>query len=121
MVTKAHRRKLDRARQKRYTRTPKGFLVRLYRNMKSRVEGINAERAHLYMGLPIIDKEEFYTWALNHPEFIKLFDTWVKKRYNRKYTPSVDRVDPTLGYTFDNMEWVTASENSRRATLRRSK
>lgn len=102
---------------KKYEKTPKGFLMRLYRNMKSRIEGIQWMKAHLYQGKELLSKEEFYTWAESRPEFYTLFKEYQGSQYDRKLCPSVDRVDSSKGYTPANMEWVTHSENSRRGSV----
>lgn len=101
---------------KRYEKTPKGFLMRLYRNMLSRISGVQKAKYHLYEGKELLNKNIFYTWAINHPDFLKLYSAYIAHNYNRKLAPSVDRVDPSLGYNLLNMEWVTMSENSRRGT-----
>lgn len=101
----------------KYEKTMNGFLMRLYRNMKSRVTGVQRLKFHLYAGCELVSKEEFYSWAKESEEFLKLFSDWVMSNYDRKLTPSVDRVDSTYGYRLDNMEWVTHSENSRRGAL----
>lgn len=101
---------------RRYEKTPKGFLMRMYRNMQSRVTGVQPKKAHLYKGKYLLSRQEFYDWAIPDIEFHKLFGKWVKSNYDRKLTPTVDRVDSSNGYTLSNMEWVTHSENSRRSS-----
>ena len=105
----------------KYEKTINGFLVRKYRNMKSRVNGVQKLKFHLYYGLELLDKELFYSWSKESKTFNNLFENWIKNNYERKMCPSVDRVNPLLGYTLDNMEWVTMSENSRRGSLNRSR
>jgi len=117
-------RQLERQRQRRaetnnavtkkYERTKKGKLMRLYRNMQSRVSGVQKAKHHLYEGKSLLSKDEFYDWALGCERFHQLFEEWKSSGYDRKLTPSVDRIDPSKGYEVGNMEWVTHSENSRR-------
>lgn len=102
---------------KKYEKTKNGFLMRLYRNMESRVTGIQKRHFHLYAGKELIDRNEFYIWAHNSPEFHRLFAEWEASGHPRVLCPSVDRIDPMRGYNVDNMEWVTMSENSRRGAL----
>lgn len=110
-----YRRRNGNAVTRRYEKTKRGFLMRLYRNMQSRITGIQRQKFHLYAGKPLaVTRDEFYEWAFTHPSFHELFAAWEVSGYARQYTPSVDRVDPDRGYEFDNMEWVTHSENSRR-------
>lgn len=113
------RKRQGNAVTKKYERTKRGKLMRIYRNMKSRINGIQKKKAHLYAGKSLLGKNEFYEWSLNSKEFHELFDEWVKSGYSRKLAPSVDRIDSSIGYKLGNMEWVTHSENSRRGNLAR--
>jgi hypothetical protein len=105
----------------RYEKTIDGFLMREYRNMQSRVTGVQKKKAHLYLGKELLPRDAFYEWALCNPNFMYLFIMWEDGGYNRKLTPTVDRIDSSGGYTLDNMEWVTHSENSRRGSVSRNK
>jgi hypothetical protein len=102
---------------KKYEKSPNGFLMRLYRNMQSRVMGIQKQKYHLYKGKYLLPREEFKEWALNSPKFWIMFDIWEWKKYDRKLTPTVNRIDPTKGYEATNMEWLTHSENSRLGSI----
>lgn len=102
---------------KSYEKTVNGFLMRMYRNMQSRITGVQKHKAHLYLGKELLSRESFYTWAKNNESFYKLWDVYVATGYERKLAPTVDRIDSSKGYLLDNMEWVTHSENSRRGTL----
>lgn len=99
---------------KKYEKTKKGFLMRVYRNMQSRINGNQKIKFHLYEGKSLLDKEDFYKWALNNQTFHKLFAVWEESYYDRHLTPTVDRINSSKGYELDNMEWITHSENSRR-------
>ena len=103
-----------------YERTKKGKLVRTYRNMLSRVKGILKKKAHLYEGLEILNKGSFYEWSLNDDAFNRLFDDWVKSDYDLKLSPSIDRKDHLIGYTLNNMRWVTFSFNSLNTSCRKN-
>ena len=87
--------------------------MRMYRNMKSRVEGVQWRKAHLYEGLELMPKKEFYELALNDPYFNDLFEEYENSGYDRKLAPTPDRVDSGRGYTSDNIDFVTHSVNSR--------
>jgi hypothetical protein len=105
---------------KKYEKTKNGFLMRMYRNMKSRVTGVQKDKFHLYACCSILPKEEFYSWAKDSELFHKLFKEYEDSGYERKLAPSVDRVDSFYGYELWNMEWVTHSENSRRGSLNKA-
>ena len=101
----------------KYEKTMNGFLMRKYRNMQSRVCGIQKLKAHLYKGLPLLDRKLFYDWAKSDDIFLNLFNDWKNSGYVRKICPTVDRMDSSKGYELDNMEWIIHSENSRRGSL----
>lgn len=101
-----------------YEKTPSGFLVRKYRNMLSRVSGVQKKKHHLYKDLDILPKDEFYSWAMSNDIFWNMFKVWEKNNYKRGLCPTVDRIDPTKGYILENMQWLTHSENS--AKIRRN-
>lgn len=107
-----HRRLNGNVETRAYEKTPNGFLMRAYCNMQSRVTGVQKKKAHLYLGLPILPREEFYSWSKDNSDFWRLYRQWVKSNYQRTLTPSVNRVDPDKGYTLDNIEWLTHSVNS---------
>lgn len=105
----------------KYEKTINGFLVRKHRNMMSRVTGIQKAKYHLYQGLDLLDRQEFYRWSKTSKTFLKLFEDWSKSNYDRKLCPSVDRINSKEGYHLSNMEWITHSENSRRGNISRFK
>jgi hypothetical protein len=101
----------------KYEKTKQGFLMRLYRNMLSRITGVQKKKHHLYQNKSLLEKIDFYNWAINNIDFHILFQNWENNNYDRKLTPSVDRIDSDKGYSLDNIEWVTHSENSRRGAI----
>jgi hypothetical protein len=105
----------------RYEKTKNGFLMRLYRNMQSRTSGIQKQKFHLYRGCELLPRDEFYEWSKSSEAFHELFRVWESSGYERKLTPSVDRKDSDFGYSINNMEWVTHSENSRRGASSRKR
>lgn len=109
------------AHTKKYEKTKSGFLMRLYRNMKSRITGVQKGKHHLYAGKELMDRDEFYSWAKASHEFHRLFADWEDSEYDRKLTPSVDRIDSSCGYSIENIEWVTHSENSRRGSVSKAR
>ena len=106
------RAKEGNATTKKYERTMGGKLMRSYRNMLSRTSGIQWKKNHLYGGKELLEKQEFYNFSYNDPDFNKLFDQWVDSDYQRKLSPSIDRIDASKGYFIGNIRWLTHSENS---------
>lgn len=116
---RAYRQRIKNKCTNKYEKTIKGFLMRKYRNMLSRVEGVQGHKAHLYKGKSILTKDEFYNWAASSFAFIELWNAYVDSNYDRKLCPTVDRINSQFGYDLENMEWITHSENSRRGALNR--
>jgi len=114
-----HRKLTGNKDTKKYEKTYKGKLMRTYRNMYTRISGMIDKSSHLYEGLPLLTKKDFYEWALSSDEYKNLFDAWVLSGYKLKLSPSIDRVDSSLGYTLSNMRWVTQSKNSRLGGLKK--
>jgi hypothetical protein len=114
------RRKLNgNADTKKYEKTQPGYLMRMYRNMKSRISGVQKKKAHLYQGKELLPKDEFYEWAECSPMFMVLWNKYVSSGYQQKLAPTVDRVDSTQGYILENMQWVSHSVNSKRGSISR--
>lgn len=103
----------NNASTKKYERTKKGKLMRTYRNMMNRTKGIIHKGVHLYKELDLLSREDFYNFSLNDNEFNRIYDEWVKSEYDRKLSPSIDRIDTTKGYVIGNIRWLTHSENSK--------
>jgi hypothetical protein len=110
-ATMKHRIETKNKSTHKYEKTKKGFLMRLYRNMKSRITGVQSKKHHLYKGKSLLEKNDFYSWALKSKDFHELFDIWEKSKYEQTLTPSVDRILFNKGYELENMRWVTFSEN----------
>lgn len=110
---KEYRKRNNNLSTKIYEKTKRGYLVRTYRNMLSRVNGVLKSKSHLYEGLSILDKEDFYRWSEADESFNNLFAAWEESGYDTKLSPSIDRINPKDGYSLDNMRWLTHGENSR--------
>jgi hypothetical protein len=120
-ITRMYRFKNNNIYTRRYEKTKKGFLVRMYRNMTSRVKGVQKDYIHIYQGLDILPKEQFYEFALNNSEFHRLFKEWEDALYERRLCPSIDRIDTKFGYTLGNIQFLTMSENSSKTSRRKYK
>ena len=100
-----------------WRRTFEGHVKMRYTAMRQRVRG-NTGRTEVYKGLPIMAREEFYTWALNDATYAVLHANWVKSGYERLLTPTINRLDNKsvgeggLGYTQANVEWLPLIENT---------
>ena len=116
-IQKIYRKRTNNISTIKYEKTKNGFLMRLYRNMQSRVTGVQKVKHHLYCGKSLLDRNSFYEWALNSPIFHEYFNIWELSNYERRLTPSVDRINSLIGYDVENMEWVQFHENCRRGAI----
>lgn len=114
-----YRKRTGNISTKRYEKTINGFLMRTYRNMQSRVTGVQKKKAHLYVGKTLLPRQDFYDWSKHDFTFQTLFAIWESNEYARKLTPSINRIDSSKGYELGNIEWLTHSENSRLGAINR--
>lgn len=90
------------------------FLLKLHTNIKHRVNNPSdpKKRKH-YKGLYLMCKYVFMQYETD-PTFVSLYETWIESGKQRRLVPTLDRLNPNLGYSLDNVEWVTLSVNSKR-------
>lgn len=95
--------------------------MRAYRNMQSRITGVQSVKHYLYAGKELMAREEFYSWSLANPDFNRLFDEWTAAGWPRTTCPSIDRIKSEFGYFVGNVRWVTFSENCRNTSRLKSR
>lgn len=101
----------EKIRQKAYYKTPRGLLTRIYGSQRTS----SKQRGHPY---PDYTKEELFHWMLNQG-LMGLHTNWVSSGYQKELSPSVDRKDSTLPYTFENIRLVTWGTNNTAAYTER--
>jgi len=87
-----------------------------YSSMKSRVDG-RGSRKYNVRGRDMCTKEDFFSWCKkieNLNNFRKLHKKWKQKDFDNIFAPSIDRINNNLGYTIDNIRWITKGENSKK-------
>lgn len=94
-------------RNKEYWRTPPGRISQIFavQTVSSR------QRNH---AAPTYTRAELLTWAYQNG-LQMLWETWRLSDYQKELIPSVDRQDPTKGYSIGNIRLVTWSENNDKA------
>jgi len=116
-LTKEAKNKALSDNSKKYLKTRFGKVVMTYNNMNRRVRGY--VKKHIYEDLDLLDRETFYLFSKESEDYNYLFDKWVESDYDRKLSPSIDRIDSKQGYVIGNIRWITHSENSRLGALSR--
>jgi len=86
-----------------YDRGLQGLIGRL----KSTSRASSKERGH---PLPTYTAEELMEWALGEG-LLKLHEAWKNSGYETELRPSIDRLDASKYYDFDNMKLTTWKEN----------
>lgn len=63
---------------------------------------------------PQYTSSQFREWVLSNPQYEVLYTKYKDSGYDKNLVPSVDRIDPKLPYTFDNIELVSFADNMKR-------
>ena len=90
-----------------YRKSIEGIITQTYSHQK----GCSINRGHLP---PTYTRAELKGWLLAQPHFIPLYNAWVESDYVKNLKPSVDRINDSIGYTFENIQLVTFGENTRK-------
>ena len=116
-LTKEDKNKSLAENNSKYWKTRNGKLMMTYNNMNRRVRGY--VKSHIYKDLELLSREDFYNFSLCGEVYHKLYEDWVNSEYDRKLSPSIDRIDSSKGYVLGNIQWITHSENSRLGSISR--
>lgn len=84
-----------------------------YAHMVARHEGRASTHSQSY-GKGICTKEEFMLWCKDFENlnvFLTIYFEWARNGFKRWDSPSIDRIDPKIGYTLDNIQWLSFSDN----------
>jgi len=90
---------------RRFRKTKRGVVTNLFHKMKSR-------------NLVEFDLEWLHEFS-DCKKFNRLFNEWVKSSYKKEFKPSIDRILNGKGYTKDNVQWLTWSENRYKQIMER--
>lgn len=106
-------RKIDK---KRYRTNPDRYLKHKYYMMRRRCTHLTKSHES-YFGRDCLSMDEWTAFCLETKEiFLCLFHQWQDGGFQRKESPSIDRIDNSKGYIMGNLQWITQSQNSRKHT-----
>lgn len=94
--------------RRRYRKTPTGYLNNLYHGMNER------NKANGFGKLPFTAKE-FSDKYSKHYDYLKLFEEYKNKDFKKDYAPSIDRINPKLGYFYENMQFISWKDNKEKS------
>jgi hypothetical protein len=98
----------QKQRWEKYNKTRLGVISRIYRGQCS----TSKRRCH---SQPSYSFDDLKLYLLANASFNKLYETWVIMDYNKWFKPSLDRVNDSKGYSFDNIQLMTWRENHLKA------
>ena len=90
-----------------YIDTKDGYIHMMFSNMLG--------RAKKYKRTVDMDYEWFKSFVIFKTPFWAIYFRWKDEGRRRKYAPSLDRIDNDRGYLKDNIQVISASENSKKA------
>jgi hypothetical protein len=91
---------------------PDFYLRTRYTEIKQRCTNPNNTAAEHYNGLDFCTKEEFLDKFSEDSTFLRLYRRWQDSGFLATLCPSIDRKDVTKGYSIDNIEFITHSNNA---------
>lgn len=91
-----------------------GRVRRIYRMQKRN----SKQRGH---PMPNYTVEDLIEWCVKQPKFHQLHSVWEGVNYNKKLTPTCDRIDDYKPYTLDNLQLMTWWDNKVKGEADRKK
>jgi len=88
--------------------------LRIYSNQVTHSKTRNHPR-------PNYTAKELKQWLIQQPNFASLYETYKTSGFKKYLVPSIDRLDPSKPYTFDNIQLVTWQENMKRNAIVRGR
>lgn len=91
-------------RERDYRRTKRGLIKSIYKRQRH----ASSKRGHPQ---PSYTFDELYEWLSQDFIFNLLYDNWCNTVYEKDMIPSIDRMDDSKPYTFENIQVMTWAEN----------
>jgi len=95
-----------------YSKTPGYIICKMYHHAIERTK-----RQRSYFGRVVgFSLQEFKEFVARDDVFENLFEAWRASGWDKRFSPSLDRIDNSQGYTLDNIQLMTKSANCRKFT-----
>ncbi len=88
---------------RKFSRTKKGLIFEIYRNIKKRIKNHQDNILHF-------SRDEFFNWLNNKQQFFDLHKTWVNNNYIVDLKPACYKIDSDMSYKLDNMSIATSKQ-----------
>lgn len=116
IVTASEKRKYD---SYRYRYSINRIFNHRYSCLKTRSSRVLKNHSYSCFGKGYLTKEDWNNWCYRDDimkKFMNIYNNWVQNNFDEKLAPSIDRINNNLGYSLDNLQWLTKSENSSKYT-----
>lgn len=112
MISESEQKRLDQRKhdnqyQKEYRHSKNGLINRIYGDQRSN----SKKRGHEF---PDYNLEELKRWIYSQPNFDDLYQAWAESGFDKKKTPSCDRLSDYHPYSLSNLRLTTWSINDAR-------
>lgn len=92
--------------RRNHSKSMRGLASNMYDNQVRR----SKDRGHK---CPSYSSKDFVDFVVSQHKFKYLYEIWVKSGYLKDLVPSVDRIDNSKGYSFDNIRITSWKINNR--------
>jgi len=90
--------------QKKRDRSVDGLIAKIYSQQRTN----SIKRGH---NPPEYSLQGLIDWCREQENFKRLYGVWVHSNYNKKLRPSIDRINDSIGYCYENIQLMTCEEN----------
>lgn len=93
---------------KKYRTSLHGKLISIF---NAQMQRSKKNKGHKNLHKVEYTKDFFIERFLNDKKYISIYKDWENNNFIKEKSPSIDRINPHIGYTIDNIQMVTWKEN----------